>query len=287
MHSDQTYRAFLLRMTDAVTEDAIEVEILNGGVDSLYLCQLEDELIDDYIFERLSVEEREHFKSEFLTSPQRAYKLRLAAALRAYAVQHSPQREPSSWLQGLKKVTSIRRNIALSAALACALIVVVWLADRNHRLRDELALSKADDNAARHEIASLRREEREQPATIPAAPSEPSLIPGIQLSSGASRGLTAVPVLHLGKQAVAATIKFELPFDPHGKLEVALLNAEGQIMWSQRFSDSNSVASRGVTTVVLPVAVLAAGDYRLRVEAGNTEAEAHSAVTPVFRVRKD
>ena len=61
MYPDRTYRAFLLKMADAETETAIEEAILDGSIDLAYLGQIEEELIDDSLFGRLSDEESIHF----------------------------------------------------------------------------------------------------------------------------------------------------------------------------------------------------------------------------------
>jgi hypothetical protein len=281
MYSDQTYRAFLLRMVDEDTEDAIEDGILDGSVSSGYLGQIEEELIDDFLFGRLSEQERTHFTSEFLSSPQRAGKLRVAAALRSYSVQHSREREGVSLLLSLKKLASIPLKFSLAVGLASILILAVWLGFRNRSLRDELALSKRDDIAARQEIASLQQEKQQRTLRVPTTPSDQSVIPALRLSSVTSRGQTSVPVLRLGKQANVAPIELELPFDPRGKLEEELLDARDQIVWSQRFSDSSSIAPGGITTIMLPAAVLTTGDYRLRVNVGSTGKEYG------FRVHKD
>jgi hypothetical protein len=292
MYSDNTYRAFLLRMTDDETDAAIEAAILDGSVDPEYLRQIEEELIDDFLFGRLSEQEQSHFTSEFLCTAQRSSKLRFASALRTYSAQHAPQAERGPVLQERKRFAAILWSLPLGAALACALFVAVWLGMRNQNLNNELAQSRMDNEAAHRQIAEmLTQEEQNRHAALPVpspAPVTPTASwPDLRLSSGTNRGLAAIPLLHLSKQASMASIELELPFDPHGALHEELLNSEDKTIWGQQFPDSSSISSHGVTIIMLPAAVLAPDDYRLQVEALGNRNESGGKITYTFRVRRD
>jgi hypothetical protein len=286
MQSDETYRAFLLRMTDAETEDAVEQGILDGSVDPGYLHQIEEELIDDFLFGRLSTREKELFESEFLCSAERNEKLRLAAMLRSYSTRNSPQRGLYPLLQRLNRLGLMTWRYALPAMLACTLILVVWLGVDVRSLREELTQSSLDDKASRQEIASLRQEQQTLHAPASSMTSDQMEMLGIRLSGGVDRGMTAVSVLHLDKQATMARIELELSFEPYGRLEEKLLDTQDKVIWSQRFSDSGPVALRGVTTVVVPTALLVPGDYRLQVVTQTRQGGSES-LTYLFRVRND
>jgi hypothetical protein len=193
-------------------------------------------------------------------------------------------------------------TLPLAGALACALLVAGWLAEHNLSLRRELAQSTQEDDERQRVLASLQQEQKRTEAEIAAgarlsakSPADRVLEtssdllgkPIMRLSSGVSRGLATVPVLHLRSQASMVFIELELPFAPQGALHEELLNSDDKPIWSQQFSGSSSIAPNGVTTIVLPAALLATGEYRLTVEHGTNGGEAPGRATYLFRVRRD
>jgi hypothetical protein len=314
MHPDQTYRAFLLKMVDADTDAAIEEGILDGSIDLTHLLQVEDELIDDSLFGRLSDEEKSHFTTDFLCTPERNAKLTFARAMKQYsAKQSSPIRRGSVW-NSWKRFSALPWSLPLVGTLACALLVVGWLTERDLTLHSELALNSRESDEHQRIIASLRQELAGAQSPHVVAPSQsPHAMAGrasrrslesmtgqtrepdddlaqlsvIQLSSGVSRGLAAVPVLQIRREASFVKIRLDLPFDLIGAVREELLDSADKSIWTQQFSVSTSIAPHGITTIVLPAALFTAGDYRLRVEAGTREKEPGARVAYVFRVRRN
>ena len=79
---------------------------------------VEEELIDDYIAERLSADERTAFESYFMNSPERQEQFRIANALRVY-IGDAKATEP---------VTEVKRRWPFAAiALAAAAVVIAAL----------------------------------------------------------------------------------------------------------------------------------------------------------------
>jgi hypothetical protein len=307
---DQTYRAFLLKMSDAETETAIEEAILDGAIDPAYLRQIEEELIDDSLLGRLSEEEIKHFRSDFLCTAERKQKLRFASAIRDYSAQQDLPVTRSAVWSGLKKTSTIPWTLSLAGALACALIAAAWLADRNLNLNRELAQTTRENNESQRLLSSLQEQQRRSEGQL-AAPERQSVqtppnhgseqsggsltdrgpgsiaSPVIRLSSGISRGLEAVPVLHLGKQANMVSIVLELPFDLRGGIREELLDSNDQSIWSQEFSAPTSDVRHGLSTIMLPAALFSTGEYRLRVRSGTEGEQSLDKVTYLFRVRGD
>ena len=93
MATEPEIRAFLLGLSDPETEKNIEEGILDGSIATNDLWLIEEELIDDQVFGRLSAEEEKAFRAVFLTGQERKDKLSFSWALRKYALQHgSPAR---------------------------------------------------------------------------------------------------------------------------------------------------------------------------------------------------
>jgi hypothetical protein len=298
MYTDGTYRAFLLKMADAETETAIEEAILNGSVDTAYLRQIEEELIDDSLFGRLSEEEKRHFNSDFLCTVERKGKFRFASALQQYSAQHFLHSPRFRAWNGLRRFATIPWALPLVGALGCALLAAAWLGARNSGLRHELARSTQENDKRQRIITSFQEEqkrlEQSMPTSAASGPrqtSEQGAVPMglsvIRLSSGVSRGLVAVPVLHLGKQTSMASIVLELPFDPRGNMHEELFDSNDKSIWSQQFAASDLISRNGIAIIMLPTALFSTGDYRLHVEAGATGEELGGKVTYLFRVRRE
>jgi hypothetical protein len=311
MYPDQTYRAFLLKMVDADTDAAIEEGILDGSIDPAHLIQVEDELIDDSLFERLSDEEKIHFTTDFLCTPERNARLSFARALKQYSAQRFVPGQGVSVWNVWKRFAASPWSLPLAGALACALLVAGWQTERNLNLRNELARTSREDDEHQRIIESLRQEHaRTQPPhdTTPsqspdamagsesnrslgtgASPSgaEFAEVPVIRLSNGVSRGLAAVPVLQIGREASMVKIELNLAFNLPGTVREELLDSAGESIWTQQFSGPDSIAPHGATTIALPVALFTSGDYRLRVEAGMSGEESAGRVEYVFRVRRN
>ena len=83
----QSYRVFLLGMSDEDAERRIEEGILDGNVDPDDLRTAEDGLIDDYLFNQLSEEEQQNFDSHFLSSPERRALGRVPRLLSSYRAE--------------------------------------------------------------------------------------------------------------------------------------------------------------------------------------------------------
>ncbi len=85
-HNDQkAVRQYLLRQLSETEQRTIEQRLL--AEDDLFeeLEIAEDELMDEYLAGKLSMEELQTFERQFLASPARKQQLRFAEAFRRYA----------------------------------------------------------------------------------------------------------------------------------------------------------------------------------------------------------
>ena len=83
---------------------------------------VEEELIDDYIAGRLSVDERSAFESYFMNSPERQEQFRIANALRVY-IGDAKETESSAEVKSRWPFAAISL-----AAAALVIVALVWLA---------------------------------------------------------------------------------------------------------------------------------------------------------------
>jgi hypothetical protein len=300
MFPDDKYRAFLLGMADTETETKIEEGILEGRIDPDHLQQIEEELIDDHLFGRLSHEEERVFKSEFLSSHERAGKEEFARALLHFAIRRAPEPTRDVAVRKLRRWVAMPWSLPLAGALACAVLAAIWLGERNLNLSRELAQATQANDEHERVIASMAEEQKRSASQSKASneaiesrtaaisdSEQAALQPVFRISPGVSRGLDAVRVLHLSRQASTVSIVLELPFDPVSTLREELLNSEGKTIWSQQFSGADGISNHGSTSIILPAALFATGEYRLRAEADARGEEPGDVATYLFRVRRD
>lgn len=89
-----TVRRYLLRQLSDAEQQAVELRLLGDDELSEELDIVEDELIDEYLNDELSKDERMRFEGDFLASPERKRKLASGEALRRYIANVTPGPAP-------------------------------------------------------------------------------------------------------------------------------------------------------------------------------------------------
>ncbi|HEX6045902.1 MAG TPA: CHAT domain-containing protein [Pyrinomonadaceae bacterium] len=127
-HRKSDTRRYLLKQLPDADQTAFELRLLTEDDLHTELEIVEDELIDDYLANELSRDERERFEEHFLTTPERENKMRSAQAMRRYLKNvDPPDPRPTLW-QRLKALafTSPPITVAVSVVLLLAVAVPVW-----------------------------------------------------------------------------------------------------------------------------------------------------------------
>ena len=138
-YNEQTaVRQYLLKQLSQAEQEAFELRLLTDEALSEELEIVEDELIDEYLANELSKEERVSFEETFLAHPERRRKLKGGRALNRYLGTRSPPKTAPRQFEFLKNwigsyVPSGRGDLVASpiGAMAALLIVasagfVVW-----------------------------------------------------------------------------------------------------------------------------------------------------------------
>jgi anti-sigma factor RsiW len=171
---DNLLRAYLLgALPEAETETCDELSF----TDDAFVARLqavENDLIDAYLQNELSSNEREQFQSYFLASPRRQEKVKFAQSLQSFAqrqvlaptiaptaalaepVRQIP-RETASWwgsLRNLFVLPNLTMQWGMAAAALLLLLAGGWLFTEMQRLRRAM-------NTAQTEQAALQQRERE------------------------------------------------------------------------------------------------------------------------------
>ena len=113
----------------------LEERLLSNGDFYEQLLMTEDDLVDDYLADRLSGPERERFEAHFMISPERRQKVRFGNALRRYILAESVRTSAPELSQGSSAAGKRSRSkpgfvfwpFKLRPVLALSFIVTVCL----------------------------------------------------------------------------------------------------------------------------------------------------------------
>jgi len=274
MATEAMIRTFLLGIADPEVERTIEEGILSGSLPAEDLVVIEEELIDDHVFGRLSPAEETAFHSSFFSNPERRGKVEFSRGMRKYATKNAA---PRRWL--IFRM-SVMPRLALASSfvlLSVVTIAAILLGIRNMRLGRELAAISRTSDERQRLLASLTEQERQRaaeaehaattPSAVPRVPAASSMaVPGIELRPGVRRGVEAIPVVHFGGGSGAVRITLALAFKPEGGLRAELTRTGGERIWSQELPSPGPVTANGATTLFVPEQLLSPGDYQIRLK---------------------
>ncbi len=88
-------RKYLLRELPEADQEQIELRLMTDGEFSRRLSIAQDDLIDDFVTARLSDDEMESFRKNYVTTPERQQKLSFATALDRYVTEKAPGKTAS------------------------------------------------------------------------------------------------------------------------------------------------------------------------------------------------
>jgi hypothetical protein len=122
-------RQYLLGMLSSEHGRTVEERILMNRADYEECLIAEEELIDDYLKNELSENERKAFDTHFLSAPERQEELRFARALQTYVNEPVKVRQPvtTRWFQ----LPSFRFAVPLATAALVLIGIVTWVVFRN------------------------------------------------------------------------------------------------------------------------------------------------------------
>lgn len=280
---ERTLRSYVLGGLDEAVRPELE-ELLITDPDAFEaLGVVEDELLEEYLDGGGTEADRLAFERHFLTSPQRAARLRFASALRARASLGMAAEPPRPQRPTVRPVRWQPAWIGLAAALAASLAGNLWLASRD--LSPTQAVSPRSPTPAMAPIGDSERSRAEVRATAPDETSRRSHV-GIvtfALSAGALRagGVTRRVTVPAG---AVVRLRLELAGDDYALYRAALLDAEGDEVWAASKLKAEAEAGRAAVVLVLPAGLLPRGDYQLKLS-GLAERGALEAVgSYAFRV---
>jgi|GEM_PF-620041 len=142
----ESVRRYVLGELSEEGREQIERKLISRDDYFEELLIAEEDLVDDFVGERLAGPALAKFRHSFLSVPELRQDVKFAKALRRRAAEHAQHRTPRSGEERpppfLAKILSFFRQPVVGFALAALLIavcaVVVWMAAQNRRLRGEV-----------------------------------------------------------------------------------------------------------------------------------------------------
>jgi hypothetical protein len=244
------------------------------------LLVAEDELIDSYLHDELSRDQRRKFEENFLASPRRRERVELARAF-MNAIARASKRggaklKHSSFLESLSPFLRSQSQPAwILLAAACLAVVVVggWLVSDISRLRirlaqqeqafdQQVALQRSQNERLSAEFAVERERRMQMEQQVAGAqPSRPAVVLSFILRPGGVRGSEGSQRLVVPSGTESLRLQLDIPAGPSYKSYRAILQTpEGNEIWSQDLRPGGSTEPR-VVELTVPARVLAEGDY--------------------------
>ncbi len=276
--------------------------------DNQILAQLqsvEDQLIDDYVYETLPLSERQKFETEYLTSDRRRQKLRVAQEIKR-TIETLPE------IYFPEKKATIRQLLLHSwqkpvmrygfAAMAIVIAITgIWLAGNSRRTANQLPASAS---APQQPIAEAQASKIPEPPlqTIPqkspaATSSGTNSIPSVQkkiptaitilsvLSHGQFRDDTANESSNkivITPQVTNVTLKLKYDRNP----EYSAYRAVIETVSGQKLMNLKPAMQGDFLTIQIPAKALVTEDYIINLSGKNSRSEYEEINDYSFRVVK-
>lgn len=266
---------YLLGELSPAEQDSLEERFFIEDDLFIELLDTKDQLISDYLGQRLAARERARFERHFLSQPdcrhevELAYFLQTAAGRQPLTARVTPSDAPRSWWRTM--FDAWRDNWALTGATTAALIAVtitcVWLMTRT-------TLEKAPSTIAAPTTT----------ATSGSATFTVELSPGLTRSAGGAAKVVlppGTPIIKLNLAAGAA--------DFSGYQAKLLRLDEGAVEIQAGGSPKleQPVGGGRIVTWEIPAAVLPRGDYQVKLYGVSASNDTESIGTYYFKVRDE
>jgi hypothetical protein len=249
MEEQQAIRQYLLGILAPEQTVELEERLLIDGELYEELLIAEDELVDQFLSGEMPDGERETVETHFLRAPARQEQLLFAQALKKYVSTNAPQAvddpgarqetagESPSGERGREKKSLLSRffprSPALAFSLACALLLIIvggiWLANRIRNRPNE-------------------------PRTVWAI----ELAPGLQRDNGGIRNF-AIPA-----NIDAVRLQLDLAENQYQSYEAVVLDVDGRSVTTRKNLKAQSANGHQIVPVDVDPALLAPGDYRVK-----------------------
>jgi hypothetical protein len=227
---------------------------------------VENDLIDAYVKEQLSSNERQLFESYFLRSERRRQRVEFARTLMDSKLRQETDAPGSAPVSSSPALRSPSRFWWSNARLpwfasAAALVLIAFLVWQNHRLQSQVG-----------QLQFLQGQASD-PATVPPAHNPEIAVISLALSPGLLRGSSPnndLAKIHIGSAPSIVLLALSLERTSNSQFQLILQTPEGRVI--QQMNGVHSKSSPDgtqIVTMIVPSSLLTTGDYIIKVVASN------------------
>jgi anti-sigma-K factor RskA len=247
------------------------------------VVSLENEIVDRYVLNKLSVPERQRFERSLLTNPARREMVQTARSLLSYSASAESEMLLSTsvptkaWWRTVRDFRIWRAQFGVAVAF---LIVIAGtfslvlinrkLANELEKVRSEEATTVQERNALQEQVQSLRADLSRRDHDVQQIAELPSYdrdTVSFTLAPGLSRGNSELANLVIPAYASSVKLRMIVGLDPHTSCNVSVETPDGTVVWSIANIKGRPTSDRNEEiTVPLPSRVLKEGDYVARVK---------------------
>jgi hypothetical protein len=288
---------------------ALELELLRNDDKFEQMWEIENELVDAYVRDRLAAPERERFERHYLASPVHVQRVAMARRLIEEADgSRAPASEASPSLShpGLFERLGFGRpafGYAFASVLALLAVATIWLVTERTRLRRELAQTQTETESQRNkekvlsdqiaeareqntrtsaELEELRAQNTGQNSNNTAAQTPSPSILSFALSPVLVRGSGDQQTVKIPSKADAVRLQLTGNDSDAQQFQVNIRTVEGRNVWQQRTARSG----KGTVGAQVPVTKLPVGDYIATVSAVGPNGSLEEINRYFFRVAR-
>lgn len=276
-------RRYLLGLAAESERAGLEDEYLRDEDALDRIEAAEDELIEDYLADQLSPEERRAFERDYLASAPHRHRVEVIRRLQEEAGRRRGA-DVAPIATPLPTVSTLRRPawpwIALAAAVSLAVAGSLWLA-------------RSDEDAPASASRSPGVSEPESPAATPSQPPAPRNPPGsgsvlaislspIAVRAGADRAPVVVPD---GTEALDITLEGDAGDGPALRGSASIQTVGGVQVWRGEISAGNDLAPGAIGRVRVPATSLPIDDYVVTLLTIDGQGRERERARYVLRVR--
>jgi hypothetical protein len=306
---------YLLGELSETEQAAVEEKFITDSDTHTLLCEVENDLIADYIRGRLAPRERELFERHYMANAANRRRVQIAEVLlRRIDQDPTPQKsivpiiERLSWWQRLTTpMRSIRWAVGLMAAVGTLLIVwgVGWLVNGTVQLRDEanavrleslrrerVLMQEIDSAKQRNvelarEIEQLRKRLSHQGTKSPMASALPGVIKHLMVD-GTLRGedVSATPPLVIPSETEKVRLIYKMEDSGYPRYSAEVQSAGGEKIWSSERINPKLSRSVATFTITLEADELADGAYTLSLSGISKTGEVDHLSKSSFQVER-
>jgi len=264
----ETIRQYLLGRLPEEELEVVDKRLVTDPAFYEELLMVEDELIDDYIAQDLSSEERQSFENHFLMTPERQKKLRFSRAffnrMKVPAVIEVEESVPSTAKEDTEDVPhpppeQISQEAPVREAVSPLPAPNSRWYERYFRIQSPIiaysAIAAALLIVAAVSWVVLRNRTPQLSGPVYAV----TITAGATRGPGDDRNRFSIPP-GIG----TVELKAELRQSDHAKYNAAVLDANGSELWRQTDLQARNEVGARVVVVPVPARLLLPGDYSLK-----------------------